>query len=57
MNAKDYKHLKEEIKKAEENKVFYEKLGSDYTKDFSFWSGYLNAINLLWLQAKNNYKL
>ena len=57
MNKKDYNYIKGQIHLAEHNKKFYELLGSEYDKDAQFWRGCLNALNLLWLQAKNNYKL
>lgn len=57
MNARDYNFLKTEIKKAEKHKLFFEKQGEDYINDLNFWKGYLNAVKLFWLQAKNNYKL
>ena len=57
MNTKDYKYISSEIKKADSNKKFYDNLGPEYINDSKFWTGYLNALNLIWLQSKNNYKL
>lgn len=57
MNKADYNYLSTQMAQAEKNKAFYDKLGSEYIKDSQFWRGYLNALNLIWLQSKHNYKL
>jgi hypothetical protein len=57
MNKADYNYLKEKIKHAEESKALYDMLGSNYDKESQFWRGSLNALNLMWLQAKHDYKL
>ena len=56
MNTKDFKYLKSQIIQAEDNLNFYKK-HIDMRNEQNFWKGYLNALNLIWLQAKNNYKL
>jgi hypothetical protein len=57
MNKVDWKFLKERTKKAEENVKFYKGLtDGDYKRDIRFWEGHLNALNLMWLSAKNNHK-
>tara|TARA_R110000772_G_scaffold194749_5_gene305502 strand:+ start:716 stop:895 length:180 start_codon:yes stop_codon:yes gene_type:complete len=58
MRKADYNYLSQEIKKAEHYLAFYEGLtDGDYSKDIYFWKGYLNAVELSWLQSKNNYKI
>jgi len=58
MNNTDYNYLANEIKKAESYLKFFEGVkDGNYTNEINFWKGYLNAVNLAWLQSKNNYKL
>ena len=62
MNARDYKYLKEKTYDAEKSIKLYNDLnaisdsGIEYNKEVQFWRGTLNALNLLWLNAKNFYK-
>tara|TARA_R110000796_G_scaffold59371_1_gene136782 strand:+ start:1847 stop:2041 length:195 start_codon:yes stop_codon:yes gene_type:complete len=60
MNIKDKKYLASRLELATNAIAMYDKLAiedSKYDKDATFWRGYKNALELLGLNSRTNYKL